>query len=89
MRLRAGRARARAEAGPAVRRDLSGDGRLLLRTNRPADAVAAAQQALKLDKDNVEAHNILGTVYAAWSEGGGPLPPGQTMRPRARRRSST
>lgn len=49
------------------------------RTNRPADAVAAAEQALKLDKDNVEAHNILGTVYAAWSEGGGPLPPGQTM----------
>ena len=34
--------------------------------------MAAAEQALKLDKDNVEARNILGTVYAAWSEGGGP-----------------
>lgn len=48
------------------------------RTNRPAEAVAAAEQALKLDKDNVEAHNILGTVYSAWSEGGAPTPPGQT-----------
>ena len=49
------------------------------RTDRAADAVAAAEQALKLDKDNVEARNILGSVYAAWSEGGAPLPPGQTM----------
>jgi tetratricopeptide (TPR) repeat protein len=49
------------------------------RTNRAPEAVAAAEQALKLDKDNVEAHNILGTVYSAWSEGGSPLPPGQTM----------
>ena len=48
------------------------------RQNRPTDAVAAAEQALKLDKDNVEAHNILGTVYSAWAEGGAPPPPGQT-----------
>ncbi len=48
------------------------------RHNRAADAVASAEQALKLDNTNVEAHNILGTVYSAWSEGGAPLPPGQT-----------
>ena len=40
------------------------------RQNRPADAIAAAEQALKIDKDNVEAHNILGTVYSSWADGG-------------------
>jgi tetratricopeptide (TPR) repeat protein len=48
------------------------------RQNRPAEAVAAAEQALKLDNANVEAHNVLGTVYSAWAEGGAPPPPGQT-----------
>ena len=48
------------------------------RQNRGPEAVAAAEQALKLDKDNVEAHNILGTIYSAWSEGAVPPPPGQT-----------
>ena len=48
------------------------------RQNRATEAVAAAEQALKLDKDNVEAHNILGTVYSTWTEGGAPPPPGQT-----------
>jgi predicted Zn-dependent protease len=48
------------------------------RQNRPAEAVAAAEQALKLDKANVEAHNILGTVYSSWAEGGAPPPAGQT-----------
>lgn len=48
------------------------------RQNRPADAVTAAQQALKIDKDNVEAHNILGTVFSAWADGGAPPPAGQT-----------
>ena len=37
------------------------------RQNQATEAVAAAEQALKLDKDNVEAHNILGIVYSAWS----------------------
>ena len=46
------------------------------RQNRATEAVAAAEQALKLDQDNVEAHNILGSVYSTWSEGG--APPGQT-----------
>ena len=49
------------------------------RQNRPTDAVAAAEQALKIDKDNIEAHNILGTVFSAWADGGAPPPPGQTQ----------
>ena len=49
------------------------------RQNRPAEAIAAAEQALKIDKDNVEAHNILGTVYSSWAEGGTPPPTGQTQ----------
>lgn len=49
-----------------------------LRQNRVAEAVAAAEQALKLDKDNVEAHNTLGTIYSNWAEGIAPPPPGQT-----------
>src|SRR6188472_4025138 len=53
------------------------------RQNRPTDAVVAAEQALKLDKDNVEAHNILGTVYSAWAEGATPPPAG--MSPTATR----
>ena len=48
------------------------------RQNRMTEAVAAAEQALKLDKENVEAHNILGTIYSAWAEGAAPPPPGQT-----------
>jgi tetratricopeptide (TPR) repeat protein len=48
------------------------------RQNKGADAVAAAEQALKLDQGNEEAHNILGTVYASWAEGAVPPPPGQT-----------
>lgn len=49
------------------------------RQNRPTEAVAAAEQALKLDQDNEEAHNILGTIYSTWTEGGAPPPPGQTL----------
>jgi len=49
------------------------------RQNRPSDAVIAAEQALKIDKDNVEAHNILGTVFSAWADGGAPPPSGRTQ----------
>ena len=59
------------------------------RQNGPADAVAAAEQALKLDKANVEAHNVLGTVFSAWADGGAPPPPGRRRHPLARRRSNT
>jgi tetratricopeptide (TPR) repeat protein len=48
------------------------------RQNRPADAIAAAEQALRLDKESVEAHSVLGNVYAAWADGATPPPPGQS-----------
>jgi tetratricopeptide (TPR) repeat protein len=48
------------------------------RQNRSAEAVAAANQALQLDKANVEAHHTLGSIYSTWAEGGGPPPAGQT-----------
>jgi tetratricopeptide (TPR) repeat protein len=49
------------------------------RQNRATDAVVAAQQALKLDKENEEAHNVLGLIYSAWAEGSIQLPPGLTQ----------
>ena len=49
------------------------------RQNRATDAVVAAQQALKLDKENEEAHNVLGLIYSAWAEGSMQLPPGLTL----------
>lgn len=49
-----------------------------LRQNRAAEAVTAAEQALQLDKSNVEAHHTLGSVYSTWAEGGGPPPAGKT-----------
>ena len=68
--LAVARARAQARSGAAeIPAEIAG---YYFRQNRPADAVAAAEQALKLDKDNVEAHNILGTVFSAWAEGGAP-----------------
>lgn len=48
------------------------------RQNRLSDAVATAQQALTLDKNSDEAHNVLATIYSAWAENAAPLPPGQT-----------
>jgi tetratricopeptide (TPR) repeat protein len=36
-----------------------------LRRNRRGDAESAALQALKLDDDNLEAHRVLGLIYAA------------------------
>ena len=48
------------------------------RQNRAAEAVTAANQALQLDKENVEAHHTLGSIYSTWAEGGGPPPAGQT-----------
>ena len=40
------------------------------------EAIAAAEQALKLDTDNVEAHHVLALVYSAWADGAAPPPPG-------------
>ena len=49
------------------------------RQDRMAEAVAAGEQALKLDKDNVEAHHVLALVYSAWADGAAPPPSGQTI----------
>src|SRR5262245_51029786 len=38
------------------------------RQNKGAEAIDAADRALALNAGNVEAHRILGLVYAAWSE---------------------
>lgn len=47
------------------------------RQNKAAEAVDAAQQALKLNADATEAHRILGLVYSAWAEGNGSPPAGR------------
>jgi tetratricopeptide (TPR) repeat protein len=49
------------------------------RQNKGNDAIEAAERALALNASNVEAHRILGLVYAAWSDGGVPPPPGKTV----------
>jgi tetratricopeptide (TPR) repeat protein len=49
------------------------------RQNRTEDAVAAAHQALKLDKDNIEAHQVLAVIYSAWADGAERPPAGQTQ----------
>ena len=85
LRRRAGRARARAQARSRSRRRFPPRSPAITsRQNRPAEAVAAAEQALKLDKDNVEAHNMLGTVYSAWADGGGAAAAGADARPSTR-----
>ena len=38
---------------------------LYMRENRAAEAIAAAEQALKIAPANREAHRVLGTIYAA------------------------
>lgn len=48
------------------------------RRNEAGPAREAAEKALAIDKDNVEAHRILGLVFSAWSEGAAPPPPGET-----------
>src|SRR4029077_4215160 len=41
---------------------------LYMRQNRIADAMTSAEQALKVPPGNLEAHRVLGTIYAALSE---------------------
>lgn len=48
------------------------------RQNDGQQALAAAERALALDQDNVEAHRILGLVYSAWSDGAGTAPAAET-----------
>ncbi len=42
--------------------------RVYVGQNRPREALAAAESALKIDPQTVEAHRILGTIYAAYSQ---------------------
>ena len=49
------------------------------RQNKPTEAIAAAEQALKIDQDNVEAHSVLGNVFSAWADGVTPPPAGHTQ----------
>jgi tetratricopeptide (TPR) repeat protein len=48
------------------------------RQNEGESAKAAAERALALESDNVEAHRILGLVYSAWADGAGTPPAGST-----------
>ena len=49
------------------------------RQNKAEEAVTLAEQALKLDAGSVEAHRILGLVFAAWSDGAVTPPAGRTQ----------
>src|SRR5581483_8217683 len=42
-----------------------------LRENRAADARNAAEQAIKIDPNNRDAHRVLGTLYASMASGDG------------------
>src|SRR6188768_1411243 len=48
------------------------------RQNKADEAVAADEKALTFDPSNVEAHRMLGLVFAAWADGGATLPPGKS-----------
>lgn len=49
------------------------------RQQQAQSAILQANAALKLDAENVAAHQVLAQIYAAWSEGGGALPAGETQ----------
>jgi len=59
-----------------IKAELAG---LYARQNKATEAVATAEQALKLDADSTEAHRILGLVYAAWSDGAVTPPQGRNQ----------
>jgi tetratricopeptide (TPR) repeat protein len=48
---------------------------LYLRQNKAPEAMAAAEQALKIDRSNREANRVLGVIYAAMAEGGAAAAP--------------
>lgn len=49
------------------------------RQDQAQSAILQADRALKLDAENVEAHQVLAQIYAAWAEGSGPVPGGETQ----------
>lgn len=46
-----------------------------MRRNRPEDAEKAAREAIGLDKDNADAHRVLGLIYFSRTEATGRVPP--------------
>jgi tetratricopeptide (TPR) repeat protein len=50
---------------PSAAQIVSDLANLYLRANRSAEAIATADQALKVDPDSREAHRVLGTIYAS------------------------
>jgi tetratricopeptide (TPR) repeat protein len=50
------------------------------RQNEGSEAIDAAERALKIDPNNLEAHRMLGLVFAALSEAGGTPVPGRTQQ---------
>jgi tetratricopeptide (TPR) repeat protein len=57
-----------------IRAEMAG---MYARQNKAAEAVEAAEQALKIDPSSGEAHRILGLVFAAWADGSGSPPAGR------------
>lgn len=49
------------------------------RQNRSIEAIAAAEEALKLDNNNLEAHHVLALIYASRADGTERPPAGQTQ----------
>jgi tetratricopeptide (TPR) repeat protein len=70
------RARALDSRSAEIRAEIAG---FYARQNKGEEAVAAAEEALKLDPNNNEAHRILGLVYAAWADGIVPAPNGRSQ----------
>jgi tetratricopeptide (TPR) repeat protein len=64
---------------PASAEVLAERAALHARQNQGPQAREAADRALKIDADNLEAHRILALVYSAWSEGAGQPPAGETV----------
>ncbi len=70
------RAQAHDPASAEVLAELAG---YYARQNKGAEAVAAGEKALAIDGKNIEAHRVLGLVFAAWSDGGVAPPPGRSV----------
>jgi tetratricopeptide (TPR) repeat protein len=70
------RAEATDPKSPEIKAELAA---MFARQDKPTEAVAAAEKALELDPNSIEANRILGLIYAAWSDGGGTAPPGRTQ----------
>jgi tetratricopeptide (TPR) repeat protein len=70
------RAQAADPKSAEIKAELAG---LYARQNKAEEAVGVAEQALKIDPESIEAHRILGLVFAAWSDGAVTPPAGRTQ----------